>query len=83
MRKMFALICKKCGNIMGHSRASDHVCYICGQKLEPLFDVDWELIYNLPIEELDKYRFQFQPKSAYDRMAYLHREHMDITFAQS
>lgn len=75
-------ICKKCGNIYGCFE--DHKkCFICDTELQKLFDLDWDLIFQSSIEELDQYRLQFQPKEKYDMGAYSHREHMDISFKRS
>lgn len=79
MVKYPAGICKKCGSITGYNNTLSHTCYICGQKLELLPNLDWSSISHLPVKDVDKYRLEFQNQEKYDRMAYLHREHMDIT----
>lgn len=54
-------------------------CFICGNQRQPV-DLEWSTLGSKSIEEIDEIRYKIQPKEHYNQAAWLHREHMDITF---
>lgn len=69
-------ICKFCGELS--ATVDGATCFICGHKREAI-NMDLEPFHKKTMTEIDQIRFSIQPKETYNQMAWIHREHMDMT----
>ena len=83
MEKERVGICKFCGNIAYYDGNLSHTCIICKTNLDILPDIEWEDIAAKTTKEKDKYRLEYQPKQKYNQSAWIHREHINLTYEMS